>query len=172
MILKGRWAPACSTFQTNLSSKPWINNMSEWVKTYILDCSHCSMSLCGIEFAVLVLIKVLWDHVVSVADQTIAIKVICLVRHTLLSPFLNEFSSCLNFGIRERGVLPPLGYFYWGLIMQNVASVMTDLCFRYVIEAETVDTWWLMEGRIEFGLLEDLSWFGGYLWHFILFCVS
>jgi len=41
--------------------------------------------------------------------------------------------------------------------MQNVAFVMTDLCFRYVVEAETVDTWWLMVGRIEFGLLDDLS---------------
>jgi hypothetical protein len=40
--------------------------------------------------------------------------------------------------------------------MKNVAAVVTYLCFGYVVEAKTVDAWWLMEDWIEFGLLMGL----------------
>ncbi len=46
------------------------------MNSYILDCSHCSKSLACIEFTILVLVEVLGDHVVSIADKTITIKVI------------------------------------------------------------------------------------------------
>jgi len=121
MILKGRCAPACSTFQKNLSSIPCKKRKFLKNLTYVPYGFIYSLSLLCIEFAVSILIEQFRNDKVAVSDEAIAIQIegnVGDLRYT--TRFMQLGVGLYGLTVGKIVAFPLFGLVYLAAVLENV----------------------------------------------------
>lgn len=153
MILKGRCAPACSTFQKNLSSIPCSKCKFPKNLTYVPYGFISSLSLLSIELAISILIEQFRNYKVTAADIAIAIQIKGNVGD------LRSATRFLQLGVGLHGLtvgkivaFPLFGHVNLAAVLEDVGAIVAKSHLDVGVETELVNARWLMHKPIEGGL--------------------
>ena len=131
------------------------------MRVYIFNCRESCLALFSVEFAILVLVEQLGDNVVATADITVTIQIEGDVGDLGTTSGLLQLRVGLDhLTVGERGALgigllvaPPSGLLHC-LVLKDVGAVVAKTHLVGCVEAELVNTGWLVHHAVKWRLLE------------------